>query len=302
MTKTIFTSTGIILAMLAPVAAQAQDASLSSPFVTGVETSALPASSLIGNQLYLSEAAVDRRGGFSDNWDEAGEIVDVILGNNGDIDILVVEFGGFLGLGEQTVGVDMNRVDVVPNPDDPRQIYLVVESPREIAEIAPNFDADFEYDRIKRAVDVDYEGSGLTTQAGAVNDIARRPEVSDTAELQIDPIAEPSGDAIALNDGDLEREVPVRVPGGYAIVEPERVDIAGFESAQLFDLDNNEIGAIREIILNDRGLPQDLILDLDDRRVSLPLDDVTITQDQETRDYRLFYDDTSLYRVPTYED
>ena len=84
--KTLFASTAIVIAMAAPAFA---DAHTASAFVPSIDTEALRASDLMGARLYVTETDVVMDAGLSDEWNDVGEISDIIIGNQGGIDAVL---------------------------------------------------------------------------------------------------------------------------------------------------------------------------------------------------------------------
>lgn len=53
-----------------------------------------------------------------------GTVLDVIMTNDGKVENLVVDVGGFLGLGSHTVGIGARQVSLRHGDDDAVRIYL----------------------------------------------------------------------------------------------------------------------------------------------------------------------------------
>ena len=73
-----------------------------------------------------------------------GEVSDVLVGQNGQIDALIVGVGGFLGAGEKDVAVSFNAVKPTTKND---KIYLTMNTTKDALRSAPGF----KYDRDKTA-------------------------------------------------------------------------------------------------------------------------------------------------------
>ena len=58
------------------------------------------ASDLIGARVYGSDDA------------DLGEVSDIVFNENGDIDAVVVDVGGFLGIGEKPVALDFDKLNL----------------------------------------------------------------------------------------------------------------------------------------------------------------------------------------------
>lgn len=102
------------------------------------------ASNLIGMRIYASETAgkEDFRytEGAEKEWDDIGEVDDVILNRNGEIEAVILGVGGFLGLGEKDIAVSMSELRVVGEHDDADDYFLVVDGNRDTLVDTPAYD------------------------------------------------------------------------------------------------------------------------------------------------------------------
>ena len=103
----------------------------------------LHASDFLGMRVYRADAAeADSYEGVQDNWDDIGEINDVIFSRDGDVEAVLVDIGGFLGIGENQVAVDMDSIRFVSDSgttDMENDFFLVLNAPRGALEDAPTF-------------------------------------------------------------------------------------------------------------------------------------------------------------------
>ena len=79
----------------------AQDAA--SPFQAEAAGPSISASDVIGARIYVTEASIDADAyaGVQEGWEDIGEVHDIILGRDGTVDAVLVDIGGFLGIGER---------------------------------------------------------------------------------------------------------------------------------------------------------------------------------------------------------
>jgi len=86
----------------------------------------LTASSLIGNKVHNPEG------------ENLGEIKDVMVNiNNGRIEYMIIEFGGFLGIGEKFFAIPFYVLSL-----DTARHAFILDQKREVLENAPGFDKD----------------------------------------------------------------------------------------------------------------------------------------------------------------
>ena len=100
------------------------------------------ASDFIGSRIYATETmpATDTvAAGAEKDWDDLGEVNDVILGRDGQVKAVVLGVGGFLGMGEKNVAVPMQDVKFVKNGDGPNDYFLVVNANKDLLTNAPAY-------------------------------------------------------------------------------------------------------------------------------------------------------------------
>lgn len=103
------------------------------------------ASDLIGTRIYASEQAIsgDSAEGLQDGWEDIGEVNDVILSTDGSVQAVLVDIGGFLGMGERQVAVQMSALRILrDDATDADDFFLVMNANRGILEEAPMYGMD----------------------------------------------------------------------------------------------------------------------------------------------------------------
>ncbi|MGR3541048.1 MAG: PRC-barrel domain-containing protein [Hasllibacter sp.] len=114
------------------------------PEITVADGQAYLASRLMGTRVHVSPEApspgeVLPEGGTA-GFDDIGEIGDVVLSADGGLEAVIVDVGGFLGLGEREVALAWDALVPVTEEGDPGEVVLVVRATREALEAAPAFD------------------------------------------------------------------------------------------------------------------------------------------------------------------
>ena len=104
------------------------------------------ASKLIGMRVYAVEADVDASKAYPaearKDWADVGEVNDVVLDWDGSIKAVVLGVGGFLGIGEKNVAIEMASLRKVRESDDASDWFLVVNSSKEMLTNAPAYTAN----------------------------------------------------------------------------------------------------------------------------------------------------------------
>lgn len=104
------------------------------------------ASNLIGMRIYNVEAEMDTSAfvpdGIEIEWDDIGEVNDIIVTADGKVSAVILGVGGFLGIGERDVAIAMGAITVVTEEGDGSDRFLVVKTSKEQLEQVQEFDRD----------------------------------------------------------------------------------------------------------------------------------------------------------------
>ncbi|PZX18353.1 PRC-barrel domain protein [Palleronia aestuarii] len=139
--KRLMTTSAAIIALGTASMVSAQDAS--GPF-EAYEMDPMTeffASDLIGSRIYATESDVGESvaSGAETEWDDLGEINDMVISPDGSVEVVILGVGGFLGIGERDVAVSMDELQIVRNQDDMSDYYLVINANPDAVENAPEF-------------------------------------------------------------------------------------------------------------------------------------------------------------------
>ncbi|WP_187431371.1 hypothetical protein ROLI_029960 [Roseobacter fucihabitans] len=91
----------------------------------------LNASELIGMRVYASESDIANEPLAADGekeWDDIGEINEIVLTRSGEVSSVIVGVGGFLSIGEKDVAIDMSQLQIVADQDDADDFFLVIKA------------------------------------------------------------------------------------------------------------------------------------------------------------------------------
>ena len=72
--------------------------------------------------------------------ENVGEISDIIMSQEGQVEYVILGVGGFLGIGEQNVAVNFDALTVQPDPQNPDTMMIMISATQEEIENAPEFD------------------------------------------------------------------------------------------------------------------------------------------------------------------
>ncbi|WP_284164742.1 PRC-barrel domain-containing protein [Frigidibacter sp. SD6-1] len=276
--KKFMMTTAVLAAIGAPAFAQTAD----NMFRTQADPQEIHASNLIGMRIYRGEGA-DAAGyaGIQDGWDDIGEVNDIILSRDGEVQSVLVDIGGFLGMGENQVAVDMNALRFVTDDsttDNDSDYFLVLNTTRESLEQAPA------YHRMDQAQ------SGTSTGS----DTDQPDMATGTANSADADVATTEGAADADATGDVSgARVPV-VREGYTTADEVDLTAERLTGAAAYDANDEWIGEVSELVLNDSGRVDSVIVDvggflgIGEKPVQLNLSDIDILRSGDGGDIRVY--------------
>ncbi|MBN2739343.1 MAG: PRC-barrel domain-containing protein [Rhodobacteraceae bacterium] len=105
----------------------------------------ITASGLIGKRVYVSQKDMSTSEPIKaadQNWNDIGEVSDVVLGMDGSVAAVLVDVGGFLGMGEKTVAISMNSLRLIPDGDTENAYFVVVKGDKAMLDDAPAYEGN----------------------------------------------------------------------------------------------------------------------------------------------------------------
>ncbi len=266
-----------------------------------------------------------------DEMDNIGQINEIVLSNDGKVRGLVIAVGGFLGMGEQNVAVTMDQVKFAADTDDQSQMYIIVNTGADMLQEAPAYDlaaawngatkgddekttrptarADAEEgqdeaDRAAAKVDAE-EGQDKTDRSAAKVDAAEGQDKTDHAAAGTDAAEGNDGtrteDRTAFAAPDMERE-------GYDRVEARDVSTEMLMEKTVYDVNDNDVGTIEDMILDDQGAISNVVIDfggflgIGSSQASLQFKELTILSTEGYEEVRVYVDASKkqIQELPRY--
>lgn len=287
----------VIPAMVAP--ALAQEVFLATPGEGDVR-----ASEFIGKRLYAAEAAteMDEYQGVQPDWQDIGEVNDVLLGRDGTVDAVLVDIGGFLGMGERQVAVDMGQIRFVSDSataDDPGDYFLVMTATRSQLEAAPTFESAAGTAPATETAPAESAEMPAATETAPADAEATTESAEAPATTQTDPATGTDPTAVA----------PVSAREGFAAAPPEQITSETLTGTAVYDAADAHVGEISELLIDADGKVTDAVVDvggflgIGEKPVALPLSDIEIMHSADTNQLRVFVSMTKeqLEAMPAYE-
>jgi hypothetical protein len=298
----------------------AQDAP-ASPFQTEATGPSVSASDVIGARIYASEAALDADAyaGVQEGWDDLGEVNDIVLGRDGTVDAVLIDIGGFLGMGERQVAVDMTALRFVQDDaTDADDWFLVLQADRATLDSAPEWvapgvdtQADAGLDAgADPATNVPAVDEAIGDQAATTPDADAAPgTMEDPAAAETmteDPLTEQAATEAPATEAPAT-EGTLALPGGYMEVANEELTAETLTGANVHDATDASIAEVSDLVLTEDGQVTDVVLDVGGflgigaRTVAIPMDRLTVAR-TEAGDVTLWVDMTKdeLEMLPEY--
>jgi uncharacterized protein YrrD len=324
MRKLLFTTA---LGALAAGAAFAQTATTTTTtgatdgYITRMEKQHFRASDFIGQRLYAADYEGEAQA-YADSgaeWDDIGEINDVILTTEGDVAAVLVDIGGFLGVGERHVAVNMTEVTILAG-EDGDDWRAVVDRSREQLEQAPEFDEDIVDGSLRPEGDTfradarpvvlaQAAGAGGSATDGETNSPGqstdRRPlgdgrDVGAPLTDQPGGEGEQAGGAAGAGAGGME---------GWSEVDGASVTTDDIRGASVYSATGDDIGDVSELVMGSGGQVEAAVIDVGGflgmgaHSVAVPMSDLRVMRQADGDETRIYVDATEdqLRNMPAHE-
>jgi sporulation protein YlmC with PRC-barrel domain len=272
----------------------------------------------MGARLYVTETDVVMDAGLSDEWDDVGEISDIIIGNQGGIDAVLADIGGFLGMGERTIAVNMDDLKFVSDGPDADDYFVVLTGTQAQLEAAPEFDNDFVEGRTRAEVNAERDAERTMGDAERTEENAER--TLENAEVEV----EEAGDAVVTTTARTVEEsenavdnmadgaagmmsAPMMERDGYQLVDNSALTTEELTGTSVYGTNDERIGEVGELLMTDDGKLDKAIIDvggflgLGEKPVAVSMDSLTILRaDGDTRVY-IDATEEQLESMPDYE-
>lgn len=220
-----------------------------------------------------------------DAMDNIGQINEIVLSNDGQVRAVVIGVGGFLGMGERDVAVTMDQVTFASDSDDRSEMYIIVNTRADTLKDSPA------YDRTTR------------TDAGVGNAETR----ADSRAVEADRTT--TTDATRGNADRSALVAPTMARDGYNRVEAAEVSAELLMGKSVYDVNDNDVGTVTDMIVDDAGTIKNVIIDfggflgMGKSQVSIGYDELTILSNGRDSDVRIYVDATKeqIQNLPQYQ-
>lgn len=238
------------------------------------------ASNLIGRDIYRAENDWDALNNDDEvgadaakNWEDIGEVNDVILSRDGNVKAVILGVGGFLGIGEKDVAVPMSQIKIVREKDDRDDTFLVVKTNKESLNALPSY-----REKTDRKSKSERRADGNGNRMANKQD--RAGSSGETAEQD-----------------------------GTKFVAITTIKPAMLKGARLYSVKNEDIGEVDQVLTKSDGNIDVLILDvggflgLGEHRISANPSELKVKTDRDGKTVWVYIDATKeqLEKRPAYK-
>jgi len=206
----------------------------------------LMASEFIGQTVYVSEGTVDLTAGNNADWESVGDISDVLMSREGEAQAILVDVGGFLGIGAKTVAVDMEQLNIVSDGENADDYFVVFTATREALENAPEFvSADEADDAMADTTATDTTMAPAATDTTTAADTTTAPMATDTTTgMATDTTTTMSDDPMA------------------GMIDPTTLTAEQLQGAPVYDANDERVGDISELVVAADGTITEAVIDI----------------------------------------
>lgn len=279
------------------------------------------ASNLIGMRVYAVETdlEVTDEGFLVDakaekDWDDIGEVNDIVLGKEGKVKAVILGVGGFIGIGEKDVAVSMDQIKRIREPGNKEKYFLVVKANKQSLTDAPAYKRmDESVDEMKSSEttgssEMKQDTSMKTAETGATAESEAKPASDETATSDNGETRQEMAESKQM-DGNRPMLMSPRVEReGYRVAEVEELTAEMLQGATVYDTKDENIGEINRLILTEDGNIKRVIVDvggflgLGEHPIAVTMDELRILRTDNGSDVRVYINATQeeLEKQPAY--
>lgn len=289
--RRILTSTALVALIAGPSLAE-QHNMTDQTFLETQGDMEIRASNFIGTRVYMTQSDVaqtDTTEAQAD-WEEIGEVSDVLMSREGEVRAILVDVGAFLGTGDKTVAIQMEQVQMQTEGEMSEDYFVVFTADRQQLEAVPEFSmvsqdsADLGQTTIdgQTTTDTQIAGDGQTTTEGTDMD------ESQTMATTVNPA--------------FDRE-------GYETVDAMQISTEELTGVAVYDPNDEWLGEVSELILGTDGQVTQAVIDvggflgIGEKPVAMDFQEMILKRRTDGSDLRVYVDATEdeLNEMPEYQ-
>jgi hypothetical protein len=255
-------------------------------FVQDYQEGDIRVSEIMGATVFVTEqeVAATEIQAQPEGWESAATVDDIIVSSDGQVRGVLLDVGGFLGIGARTVMVSMDQITLVGDATND-QVYVVFTATRDQLEEAP------EYVHGERTVEADQPAEPAPAEPAAPADPAAPAAPAEPAPAEPAPAA-PGAEQPGVTD---ERVGVGQPPEGFVRAEWGTLTADDLMRAEVYDRFNERVSGIDDVVLSTDGSEVEGVLiniggflGLGARTVMVDADFIEVHHDPELRDVRVY--------------
>lgn len=270
--KRLLATTALVAAAALPLQAETSntaDSQAASDYNVTVGDASMSVQNLIGARVYLEEggdataASDEQLTDPKENWEDVGEIGDVYVTEDGQIASVVVDAGGFLGIGEREISLSMDNLRLQPDADDENNPFVVYTGARADLEEREAFDQANAENEGYRSVNRSNDDGQTTDLTEAVSNDSANDETSGTQDQ-----ANMSGQENSSSMADSSMDINGMTLMGsdlfgqsVYIRGQETADAEIAETAEDASADWERVGEIGDVVISQDGEMRGVVID-----------------------------------------
>ncbi len=319
--KVLLASTALAALVAGPLLAQTATTTDSEMFMQSVPADDIRASDFIGHNLYAApgEVAMTPIADAPDDWQDLGSINDVLMTADGKVDAVLIDVGGFLGIGSKTVALTMASVKIVPDSDATGEFFLASTLSKDTLNAAPEFTMPGEQaanttttaPAVTPAPSV--TGTGDNTAAAGSSTVAPADGTMGNTATSATAGTAAAGGAVAggaASMADGTATAPADPNAGYSEVSAADLTSEEMKGAAVYDSDNQWIGEVGNLVLAEDGKVSKAVIDvggflgIGEKPVALDMQDLTLMRKPDGGDLRVKVSssEADLKAMPEYKN
>lgn len=256
-------------------------------------------SDLIGMRIYRAENDYDNWSSVEADaereWDDIGEVNDLIISKDGNVEAVILGIGGFLGAGERDVAINMKSIRVVHENGDPDSRFLVVNATKEQLESVP------EYDQAAMR-------SNSMAEHDQTTSMNEQTETMDEQTASMDKQTEMQDATPAVPAFERPR-VEREGYGEVSMADAQQISAEELQGARVYGVNDEDLGEISNLLIDEGKLMHAVVdvggfLGMGEKPVAVDFDKLQILKDADGDDLRVYMDATqeSLEAQPEYQE
>lgn len=243
------------------------------------------ASELIGKTVYMPSedsadaGIVDSIDAPSEDWENVGEINDVIVTEDGQIDSITLDVGGFLGVGGKELSTSMDELKMVTEEGSDSEYFVVFTGDRAALEAREELDRQAVLDEGRSFFGDSNQAASVNNTADTAADTGTSSGVTSNADADTSSGAGVDADATANAEAD---DIP-------RLTEAERSALTAedLQGVAVYDAADEHVGEISNIVLSNDGQVEHVIVDvggflgLGEKPVAVSIEEIDLSRDQD---------------------